>query len=128
GKAGRRSWRSTGCGCICWGNEFPACQQTRDPAMAQEVTKLLEGLSGQKPRRYSTFDFGRMKDEQCLSVVVPKDDAQPLVFGLRKQLPPDFVAFVGTTRWLGDEKHDSKSEVVLGKGKSQFDIDRKSVV
>ena len=33
------------------------------------------------------------------------------------------MAFIGTTQWLGEEKHDGV-EVVLGKGKDQFDIVR----
>ncbi|MGH7172102.1 MAG: DUF4253 domain-containing protein [Gemmataceae bacterium] len=90
--------------------------------MAQDPAILLERLSGQAPRRYSTFGFGRIRDNQCLSVVVPEDEAQALVSALRKQLPPEFVAFVGTTDWLGDERHDGKAEVVVGKGESQFDI------
>jgi hypothetical protein len=94
----------------------------RETTMTQEVALLLERLSGQKPRGYSTFGFGRMRDEQCLSVIVREDEAQPLVFALRKQLPAGLIAFVGTTDWLGDEKHEGKAEVVVGKGESQFDI------
>lgn len=90
--------------------------------MVQEPVILLEKLSGQPSRGYSTFDFGRMKDKQCLSVVVPEDTARPLVFSLRKQLPSGLVTFVGTSQWLGDERHDDKVEIVVGKGESQFDI------
>lgn len=89
--------------------------------MNPQVTALVERLSGQTPRPYSTFEFGREKDSSCLSVVVPEDRARPLVFAIRGQLPSGFLAFIGTTRWLGDEKHEGV-EVVVGKGDSQFDI------
>ncbi len=82
----------------------------------------LGKVVGQTPRPYFTFDFGQMKDERCFSVVVPEEKARPLVSSLRKQLPSGFVTFVGTTRWIGDEKHDGNAEVVVGKGESQFDI------
>jgi hypothetical protein len=90
--------------------------------MAQGPALLLEELSGQPVRRYSTFDFGRARDEQCLSVVVPESEARLLVFDLREQLSPGFIAFLGTTRWLGNERHDGGVELVVGKGESQFDI------
>jgi hypothetical protein len=86
-----------------------------------ELAAILKRVSGQKVRPYSTFDFGRAKDLSCCSVVVPKDRAEPLVYELRRNLLPGFVAFLGTTRWLGEKKHDGV-EVVVGNGNSQFDI------
>jgi hypothetical protein len=53
--------------------------------------------------------------------VIPEDRATLLVSDIRKQLPLGFLAFMGTTRWLGDENHNGV-EVVVGKGESQFDI------
>jgi hypothetical protein len=88
-----------------------------------EVATLLERLSGKKARPYSTFDFGREKDSSCLSVVVSEDRARPLVFDIRKQLPSGCQAFIGTTRWFGDERHEG-AEIAVGKGDSQFDIVR----
>ncbi len=90
--------------------------------MAQGPAVLLEKLSGQPVRRYSTFDFGRAKDEHCLSAIVPESEARHLVFDLREQLPAGFIAFLGTMRWLGDERHNGGAELVVGKGESQFDI------
>jgi Domain of unknown function (DUF4253) len=89
--------------------------------MANDPASLLEQLSGQPVRKYSTYEFGRGKDFECLSVVVGKDETTDLVFKLRAALPPGFVAFVGTSQWLGDETH-SGVEVVVGRGDSQFDI------
>ena len=43
--------------------------------------------------------------------------------GLREALPPGSVAFIGTTRWLGDEQHEGV-ELVVGPGASQLDIPR----
>lgn len=42
---------------------------------------------------------------------------------IRSELPPGYVAFMGTTNWLGS---DIKSgiEIVIGPGKNQFDIIR----
>lgn len=90
--------------------------------MAQVAAALLERLSGRTSRPYSTYAFGRMRDEACVSVVLPEVEARPLVLDIRKQLPMGFLAFLGTTQWLGDEKHEGKVEVVIGKGESQFDI------
>ena len=73
-------------------------------------------------RRYSTFDFGRERDNDCVSVVVPGRQAREIVYAVRKKLPPGLVAFVGTTRWLGDETHRGGAEIVVGRGTSQFDI------
>ncbi len=89
--------------------------------MNPDVLALLERLSGQKARPYSTFDFGRAKDTSCLSVVLPEERAKPLLFDIRKQLPPRFLAFIGTSQWLGDER-PSGVEVAIGRGDSQFDI------
>lgn len=75
-------------------------------------------------RHYSTFDFGRQQDAACLSLVAPTDEAEGIVLQVRKQLPPGLVTFVGTTQWLGDERHGGKREVVVGPGASQFDIVR----
>lgn len=72
-------------------------------------------------RSYSTFDFGRERDEANVSVVAPDNQAEALMLKLRPLLPPGLVAFAGTSRWLGHERHQGV-EVVIGKGQSQFDI------
>lgn len=90
--------------------------------MAHDPAVLLERLSGQTPRPYSTFDFGRMREDRCVSVLVPEDRAQSLDFRVRQILPVGFVVFVGTTRWLGEERHEGQAEVVVGPGESQYDL------
>jgi len=89
----------------------------RNPA----VEALARASGAGKVRPYSTYDFGRTKDERCASVVVPASETEALVFVLRKELERGLVAFVGTSRWLGDEKHEGV-EVIVGPGESQLDV------
>jgi hypothetical protein len=90
--------------------------------MVMDPAVLLARSSGLPVRRYSTFDFGRAQDDQCFSVLASRGRARSLVYDLRKGLPPGLVAFLGTTRWLGDEPHEGVAEVVIGPGRTQFDI------
>ena len=85
--------------------------------------ELLARTGAGQVRPYSTHDFGRARDERCLSVVLPEVEARSLLPGLREALPPGSVAFIGTTQWLGDERHEG-ADLVVGPGASQFDIPR----
>lgn len=86
------------------------------------ATKSLARTPGVgEVRPYSTYDFGRARDERCASVIVPEGEAEALVFQVRDELDPGLVAFVGTSRWLGDEKHEGV-ETVVGPGESQLDV------
>ncbi len=85
------------------------------------LIKYLSRAAGAPTRAYFTFDFGRAKDTQGASVVVPAEGAEAILAKVRRQLPHGWVAFLGTDRWLGEERHDGL-EVVLGPGKDQFDI------
>lgn len=89
-------------------------------AFAPEIISAFRQLSGETVRKYSTFDFGRSKDLQCLSVVVSESRSEGLLHKVRERLPDDWIAFIGTDRWLGDEQHEGV-EVVVGPGKDQFD-------
>jgi hypothetical protein len=113
----------------------------------QAASSLLASLSGLAVQDYCHCDFGRQRNPDCISVIVEeKKSANPFqavvglvdgIFGnprarkkalelmaeLRRQLPAGLVAFVGTTRWLGDFKPDGV-ELVVGAGKSQMDIVR----
>ena len=86
-----------------------------------DAAQILARLGAGEVRTYSTYDFGRVRDERCASVVVADEEAEALVFRLREALGPGLVAFVGTSRWLGDERHRGV-EVVVGPGESQLDI------
>lgn len=87
----------------------------------EEALRLLARLTGAPVRPYATYDFGRQRDEGCLSVILTEGEARPLLAELRERLPAGTVAFIGTTRWLGDECH-AGAELVVGPGESQFDI------
>src|SRR5207247_535691 len=78
---------------------------------------------GKAVRPYSTFDFGRERDPACISVVVRQGKAEALVRAVREALPSGLVAFIGTTNWLGEERHWGV-EVSVGEGRSQLDIVR----
>lgn len=114
-----------------WGEERSAISQNvadplggskSDVVNRTHAVELLARATGAgKVRHYSTYDFGRAKDERCASVVVPEEEAEALVFLLRNELESGLVAFVGTSRWLGDEEHEGV-EVVVGPGESQFAI------
>lgn len=104
------------------------------------VSRKLAELTGRSVRPYSTCDFGREKNEDCVSVVVeregmfdPRDridqvealsrareEAETLVFEVRKFLPDGTVCFVGTTSFPGNPVDGA--EIVVGPGESQFDI------
>lgn len=106
-----------------------------------QVSRQLAELTGRSVRNYSTVDFGRDMNLDCISVVIeragmfdPRDlmdqleglsrareEAETLVFEIRKHLPPGTVCFVGTTRFPGNGPVDG-AEIVVAPGDSQFDI------
>jgi hypothetical protein len=88
------------------------------------VQNLLEQVSGEKPRPYMTYDFGRGQDPRAVSVVVPESEALNLVAELHPYVPAGWLAFAGTYSWAGTEQHDNATEVVIGPGSNQFDIVR----
>jgi len=90
--------------------------------LEQIATDRLVKLSAGPVRPYSTVDFGRDRKTACISVVVPNRDAERIVQNLRTTLPRGLLAFIGTTQWLGDEKHTDETEIVVGPGESQFEI------
>ncbi|SDC87016.1 protein of unknown function [Melghirimyces thermohalophilus] len=88
----------------------------------KEAGNLLSRVTGKELRFYSTYDFGRQKDENNLSVIIDdEEEARNLVLNIRPELSEGLVTFVGTTKWYGDERH-SGVELVIGEGDSQFDI------
>jgi hypothetical protein len=91
--------------------------------MLEDIALRLAALSNSPLRPYSTFDFGCERDERARSVIVDKDIAEDLLLRFRAELPAAFVAFLGTTSWLGNETHDGV-ELVIAPGTSQFDIVR----
>jgi hypothetical protein len=94
---------------------------TEETATIDEAAMVLADVYETPIRSYSTFDFGRERDPACRSVIAMEAVAVRLLPRVRESLPKGYIAFVGTTRWLGDEKPDG-AEVVVAKGESQFDI------
>lgn len=85
-----------------------------------ELVEFVRKLAGKRPRLFSTYDFGRAKYGGAVSII-DKGDARDLVSKLRSRLPAGWVAYVGTTRWLGKERPDGV-EVVVGPGSTQLDV------
>ena len=86
-----------------------------------EAGQYLARISGASLRAYSTRDFGRDRFTGARSVIVPADQAQPLLRKLRRALAPGLVAFVGTTRSLAKPMVEGY-ELVVGEGGNQFAI------
>jgi hypothetical protein len=91
----------------------------KDPLEA--VSAVLRQQTKREVRAFSTRDFGRDRFAGARSVLVPEDAAERLLRAVRAQLPPGYVAFVGTSRSLAEPPAEGV-EVVVGPGKSQFDI------
>jgi hypothetical protein len=90
------------------------------------ATKLLWKYGA--VRDFSTRDFGREPHGECVSVVIPgggtavQEQAVTVLRAVRAQLPPGTVAWLGTTRWLGEERYRDGVELVVGPGASPADM------
>ena len=82
-------------------------------------------------RPFSRCDFGREDNADCVSVVIPNyaeimvgEEAIAVLRRVRRALPENTVAWLGTTRWLGADRDDNegKVELAVGPGEDQFDI------
>ncbi|MGH8494350.1 MAG: tetratricopeptide repeat protein [Moraxellaceae bacterium] len=117
-----------------WGKDHPETQaallnlravavqlQRRKSATREEVDALLVNVTGGELRPYATFDFGRARDERVSMVLVPEGDSLSLQYKLARALPPGWRCYVGSTRWLGEEKHEGQAELVAIQSDSQFD-------
>lgn len=105
----------------CSAREIVPPQRAR--AMNLDVAaKRLSEISGSPIRNYSTRDFGRERNPDARSVVVPKARARQVLQHVRDELGPELVAFIGTTQWLGNEQHADGEEIVVANGNSQFEI------
>jgi hypothetical protein len=104
----------------CTSGDTPP-QRTRIMTLEAAGERLSE-ISNAPVRDYSTRDFGRDRNLEARSVVVPARRSRQILQRIRGELAPGIVAFVGTTRWLGDEQHPGGEEIVIADGSSQFDI------
>lgn len=81
------------------------------------IVHALAQISGEEPRPFLTFDFGREHDPRGVSVVVAAAAAHGLVARLRGVLPKGFTAFVGFNDVMA-----ARTEVVVVPVHDQFDI------
>src|SRR5438105_3425714 len=86
----------------------------------ERVAPLLAKAAGSEVRPYSTYDFGRARDPEQISVVVEEQRGRTVIDEVARNLSEGLVVFIGTGRWLGDEKHRGKVEVVVGRGEGQM--------
>ena len=86
-----------------------------------EVSKCLSRVTGVPVREFSTYGFGRERNLNARSVIVPQADSRNLLKAVRHELDRKAAAFIGTTRWLGCEKHPGAVELAAGEANSQLD-------
>ncbi len=89
-----------------------------DPAVL-----LLKQYFDTPVRPFMTVDFGRERKSEAVSIIVDyayELTPDRLVNSLQQELPQGYIAFRGTDRWLGEEKHHG-IEVVLARAESQFE-------
>ena len=92
---------------------------------AVEIESILKDQFGVSPRPYSTQDFGRIKYDGAISVIIPEKDHKMSLLKLRGKLPKGVIAYIGTTRNLSDENTQGVELVVLISN-DKFDILRAS--
>jgi hypothetical protein len=87
-----------------------------------EIKALLEKHTNLVARKFSTWDFGRERDPECASVIVETDEqARGVLPALRQALPPGWVAFVGSRRWLDHPDLEGR-ELVVAPGHGWADM------
>ncbi len=87
----------------------------------QGVCEWIARETGQEVRPYSTYDFGREKDYNQCSVILSQTNAVELIQRVNPVLPNGVLLFTGTSGIrLGDEYQDDV-ELVIGRGKEQWD-------
>lgn len=103
-----------------------SCDKTEKGTKAQGhnnfdgAVKILTNISGSQLRNYSTYDFGRQKDKNHHSIIVPYEKSLEIVASTREKIGPNILVYLNTTRWLGEEKHEG-DEIVIVKSQDQFD-------
>lgn len=93
----------------------------------EEAKKALSNTYNAPVRDYSTYEWGRQRNSNAVSVVVQSDIAYQNLENVRSLLvgmPKKLKAFVGTTRWYGKEEQNPENsvEVVIARCETQFDI------
>ncbi len=96
-------------------------QPEATPVTRDTIDALMVQTTNGQLFRYATFDFGRAHDKSVSMVLVSEAEALTLQRKLTLVLPQGWHCFIGSTRWLGEEKHDGMAELVAIKAESQFD-------
>jgi len=91
------------------------------PEILTKASAILERVTLHPVRAYSTRDFGRENYAGARSVLVNEGEADQLLANVRRELGTGLVAFIGTERSHA-EPPPVGVELVVGPGKSQFDI------
>ena len=108
----------------CFGHDHSATSVNVPPiASLSAAPPILHDAFNVPVRNFASYDFGRSHDPAEVSILMDRDHAEQTVTDIRHALAPGLFAYIGTTRWLGDEKH-VEVEVVVFSGKDQFDIVR----
>lgn len=87
----------------------------------EQVKELLEPFANGPVRDFSTYDFGRNRDTNCVSAIIDLENVRDAFQEILPEIPENTVLFLGTGKWYGEEMHDGV-ELVIGPGKDQFDI------
>ncbi|MBL0726083.1 DUF4253 domain-containing protein [Piscinibacter sp. HJYY11] len=90
-------------------------------SLLAQGSQILQDVTGQPVREFSTQDFGRGVYSDGPSVLVPEKQAERLLNLVRTKLPAGLVAFVGVTNSHATPKPNGV-ELVVAAGKDQFDI------
>lgn len=91
-------------------------------ATIDDAARVLAQVTGQPVRPFCSREGGRNQNPDARSVILGKElDNRELLSETRTRLPPGYVAFLGTTRWL-EPPDPPGDEVVVAPGESQFDI------
>lgn len=87
------------------------------------LVDLLHRATGAEVRRWSTFEFGRLKDHRAISSKVIANGLDEAVAKIRQALPDGWTAFVGAQDLVGElPDFRWESEIVLAPGGSMEDI------
>lgn len=87
--------------------------------------QILRDVFWMHPRSYATYDFGRKKDQDCVSVITTPFWAKNKLPLVRRMVSSGLIAFMGTQHKYWDKTLNYEdAEVVIGVGQDQFDIIR----